>query len=498
MIETKTSLRDISAKYLPKVKVFFEGNVYPLIVASLVLFGHVTALEFYSFILIILAASLAFLVCDTAKPFIPTALTFVYLVNLKHSPGFPTWSNYYSKPYVTVTAVVMFSLLFLSAVYFIARHVAPKISFKKTPLLLPLTVLSAAFLTNGAFSSVWRPINIVFGLAEAAVFFLLFYIFYYGFEKENVNKLIDYICYVSLLVAAVLIGEIIFMYATNTEILNSNGAILKHEISLGWGISNPIGNALVVLIPTLMLGAVKCKYAPVYLAASLLVSFATLLTLSRNAILVCSLVLTASFITVYILSDSKKLLGLVLGGGACIAAITMIIFKDSVSKLLTHFTSVGASDSGRFDLWAQSFQKFLEAPIFGKGFFGWDKSELLEMASFLPTMSHNTFFQLISSMGIFGLAAYVFYRVKSLAPFFKRVSREKLMLLYSVLALLIGSLLDNFIFYFHSAFLYVILIALVFRMNDYEEDWIRTHAYGENDVPKENEEDSEDGDDCYI
>lgn len=499
MTNTKTRLRERASQYLPKLRGFFEGNLYPLLVAAAVLIGHVTALEFYFFILIVLAASTAFLICDTAKPFIPTALTFVYLVNLKHSPGFPTWSDYYSKTYVTVTAVIMFSILFISAVYFIARRVAPRLSFKKTPLLLPLTLLSAAFLANGAFSSAWKPINLIFGLAEAAVFFLLFYLFYYGFEKENINKLIDYICYVSLLVAVVLIGEVIFMYTTNPEILNSDGAILKNEISLGWGISNPIGNALVILIPTLMLGAVKCKHAPVYLIASLLTCFATLLTLSRNAIIVCALVFTASFITVYILSDSKKLLCTVLGCGICIALITLLIFRNSVAVLFNHFYLAGATSSGRIELWKESIKKFIEAPIFGKGFFGWNEADFLEMASFLPTMSHNTFFQLISSMGIFGLAAYAFYRVKSLLPFFKRISREKLMLLYSVLALLAGSLLDNFLFYFHSAFLYVILLALVFRMNDYEEEWIRTHAFDDElDLEDEDEDDSEDDDDYYI
>ena len=497
MTKTEKTTRSRAREYLPAVRIFFDGNLYPALVAAAVLLGHVTALELYSFILIISAASLAFFVCDTAKPFIPTLLTFVYLVNLKHSPGFPSWSDYYSKTYVVAIAIAVFSLLFISAVYFMARHVVKKLSFKKSPLLLPLTLLSAAFITNGAFSSAWTPANLIFGLAEAAVFFILFYLLYYGLEGENVNKLIDYVCYVALLAAMVLIGEMIFMYLTNSDILNANGAIAKEKISLGWGISNPIGSALVILIPLLMLGAVKCKYRSVYLITAILTCLTTVLTLSRNAILLCVLIFTASFITVYLLSDSKKALNVTLGFGAGATIIFALIFREKIGELLTHFSTLGTNDSGRFDLWRHATDNFLTAPIFGRGFFGWGETEITEMASFLPPMAHNTVFQLMSAMGIFGLASYVFYRVKTLLPFFKRISREKLMLLYSVLSLLLGSLLDNFVFYFHSAFLYVVILAIVFRMNDYEEDWIRAHAYNE-DYDELNDSDDEDDDDYYV
>ncbi|MBQ3017093.1 MAG: O-antigen ligase family protein [Clostridia bacterium] len=498
---TKTSLtqNELFANLISKLRAFFEGNIYPAAIAAVVLIGHLTALEFYSFILVILAACIAFFVSDSVKPFIPTLLLFLYLVSYKHTPGYPSWSDYYSQTYVVVTAVIMFSLLFISAVYYMARRVVPKMHPKKTPLLLALTLLSAAFLMNGAFTKSWTPLNLLLGLAEAAVFFILFYLFYYGLEGENVNRLIDYLCYVALLSAIIIIVEMAAMFISVDGII-SDGRILKENISLGWGISNPIGNALVILIPLLMLGAVKCKWAPVYLVTALLTCACTVLTLSRNAIIICVLIFTASFITVYIMSDSRKLLCSVLGGGVGIALVAALIFSGRIGELLQHFSLSGSDDSGRFRLWGIAFDNFLSAPIFGRGFFDFRNDAIgTDMVNFIPTMAHNTVLQLMSSMGIFGLGTYVYYRVKSTLPFFKRISREKLMLFYSVAALILGSLLDNFIFYFHGPFLYVVVLALVFRMNDYEEEWIRCHADDDDEYESEDEdEDDSDGDDDYY
>ena len=485
MTETKKRLIPLSPEAREKIQGFFGGKIYPATVAAAVLIGHVSGLEFYFAIPILLASAFAFLVCDSVKHFIPTLIPFLYLVNLKHTPGsmdgIAQGSDYYSQPHVFITAAVMFSILLASVILYTVFTLIPRIKAGgKPPLILPLSLLAAAFLLGGVFSSGWQIASLGFGFAEAAVYFLLFYLFYYGLKGESINRLIDYVCYAALLSAFVIIAEMIFMYITNDAII-ADGTIRKEAIALGWGISNPIGNALVMLVPLLMLGSVRSKYYPVYLITAALTCAATFFTLSRNAIVVCLLLLTASFVTAYFTSERKKLFGISLGCCMGILLIGALIFSEKLGELLTYFTRMGSSDNGRFELWGQSFDNFLKSPIFGRGFFDWGEMDVYEIASFVPTMSHNTVFQLLSSMGIFGLGAYTFYRVKSLIPFFKNICCEKLMILYSVLALLLGSLLDNFVFYFQGVFLYVILLALVFLMYEFEEEWARTHAFDESD-----------------
>lgn len=496
MTETKKRLIPLPPEYVEKINSFFGGKIYPAIVAAAVFIGHVTALEFYIAIPILLASAFAFVVCDSAKHFIPTLLTFLYMVNLKHSPGSMNGgtepgSDYYSQPYVLVTISIAFGILLLAIIFYAAVRIVPRIKESgKPPLLLPLSLLSAAFMLNGVFASGWQFASFVFGFAEAAVYFLLFYLFYYGLKGESVNRLIDYVCYVALLTAFVLVGEVVFLYITNDAIM-ANGTIHKDAISLGWGISNPAGNALTVLVPLLMLGAARCKYYPVYLAATFATCVAVFFTLSRNAIGVCLLAVTASFVTAYFTSERKKPFGIVLGCGMGALILVALVFSGQIGELLSHFSKTGSTDNGRFELWQQSLDNFLEAPIFGKGFFDWGEMDVYEIASFVPTMSHNTFLQLMSSMGIFGLGTYVFYRVKTLLPFFKNVSREKLLILFSILALLLGGMLDNFMFYFQSIFLYSVLLALVFLMSEFEEQWIEDNLYGDED------EDDNDDDEYY-
>ena len=72
-------------------------------------------------------------------------------------------------------------------------------------------------------------------------------------------------------------------------------------------------------------------------------------------------------------------------------------------------------------------------------------------------------------MGIFGVAAYAYYRIKTVIPFVKKFSFDKTMIALPILITIGASLLDNFIFYFYTAFLYMLLLAIVFRMHSNEK-----------------------------
>lgn len=471
VITKKSKLTDAYNKYRPLLRNFFEGKLYPFTVALAVLLGHITALELYFGIAVLLAASLALVVCDTIKPFLPTLLTFVYFVNLKHTPGVPNWSDYYTRLYVLIPVICCFIILAAAAGFFVVKNIVPVFKFKTAPLFTPLVILSAAFLLNGAFSSGWKFASLVFGFAEVAVFFLLFYLLYYGIKNEDPIKLFDYVTYLSLLIAMVLVGEVVFLFLTNDRLISEAGSIVKEEVLFGWAACNPMGFSLAVIIPLLMRGAMTSKYSLVYLGAAIVTWVSMVLTMSRNALIFGTLGLGISFLIGAFFGPRKRrtLFRIVLAVGAAAALFGTLILWNKISAVLADFLSRGFSDNGRFTLWKNSFDNFLKSPIFGRGFFDWGEMDVYESATFVPTMSHNTFFQLISSMGIFGTLAYGYYRVKTVAPFIKKFSFDKAMLLLPILVTLGASLLDNFIFYFYTAFLYILLLAIAFRMREREE-----------------------------
>ena len=151
------------------------------------------------------------------------------------------------------------------------------------------------------------------------------------------------------------------------------------------------------------------------------------------------------------------------GGSA--TALGVALFFDSLRELLRDYFDRGFSDNGRLALWKYGAESFFDAPLFGKGFFGL-RTDTFQAIELIPQMLHNTPVQIAASMGVFGLLAYGAYRVESLRHILRRPTVEKCMVGLSMLALLLSSLFDNFIFYIQPMFYYSVEFALVCRLND--------------------------------
>jgi O-antigen ligase len=263
----------------------------------------------------------------------------------------------------------------------------------------------------------------------------------------------------------VLIGELVFVYLTNDKVL-IDGFIHKEELLFGWTVNNPFGFHLTILIPPLMRGAMKIKRLSLfYFLASVLVWAGAILTLSRNAWIFSTLSFAACLIIACFCSETKWLFRSLTLIAVIIGIFGIIIFKDKLTEIFARVIKAGLNDNGRYNLWRQSFQNLKEAPVFGYGFYGFGENDVYVTVDFLPTMAHNTVFQLISAMGAVGLLSYAYYRISTLVPLFKKFSYEKLMLYIAVFVTLGASLLDNFIFYFIDAFHYALSLAIIFKLH---------------------------------
>ncbi len=469
MTRLLSKFSDFCKRAKPVLNDFFCGKLYPLAIAVLVLIGYISGIEFWLNIFVVLSACLALFVCRSIKPFIPVIFLIVYQVNLKHSPSYspqyPDGSDYYFKGFKPIIILLLAALLAASLIYYAAKHVFPCLSFKRSPLLTPIIILSAAFILNGAFSKAWSLASLFYGLAEVLIFFFLFYLLYHGLEEDRTSDIIEYFSYISLLVAMVLVGEVAFVYLTYENLI-SDGAIVREFLFFGWGVQNSMGFALSVTIPPLMRGAMKSKHYIVYLIAAGLSWISALLTLSRNAWLCSTLAIAISLIIACFCSDKKKFYRIFTVSSCVIGIIGVFILRDKASALFSKIIEVGFSSNGRVLLWKYGIANFFECPIFGKGFFGYgntDGTGAYFVISFLPDMAHNTFVQLLSGMGIFGFAAYVYYRAKTVTPLIKRPTFEKTMLYLTVAVTLGASMFDNFIFYFLTAFQYTLALSLIFK-----------------------------------
>ena len=468
-----TRIKDFFDKYKSHMQNFFEGRLYPLIVAVLVLTAHVTALELYLAIPLCLMASLALFVCDSIKSFFPVMLTFLYMINREHSPGVPNWSDYYSSGVRLGVIIFFLSVLGICFVYYIIKNVLPRTSGKRPPMIIPITVLSVAFTLNGLFSTYWSAGSLLYGLAQVLIYFVLFYVIYYGIENEDTEKLVSHLTYLSLLVAMVLIGETAFVFLTYENLFNEAGSLVKEEFMLGWGAGNPLGYSLGILIPLLMRGAMKEKYWYVYLGATFLTYGCAILTQSRNALIFATGVLGISILAACFIGERRKLFRVFTVGCAAVGCVGIVLLFGKISQLFSDILNRGMDDNGRFRLWSIGIENFKSNPLFGTGFFGYNDYITYISADFLPTMAHNTPIQLLSSMGIIGTAAYLFYRVMTLSPFLKKLTADKFMLLLVILYVIGSSMFDNFVFYIYTMFLYTIVLAITVRIYEKQNSEVK-------------------------
>ena len=448
-------------KTVSALRSFFMGKWYPIWVAFSVLVGRFTGKEVYFAIIDITLVIISLLVCDSIRPVLPNLITFLYRIPLEHGPGAPYYSDYYTTEPMANVVVVVFAIFVVALVYFYVKHKSfAGVNLIKLPLFIPLAILSLSFLTAGIFSGNRAKEDLGFAALQVLVFFVVYFILYFGLRRENMEELTDYFVYIAAMCAIVLSVEVFECYLKDATSIGSILAAAKN-VNFGWGISNTCGNVLSVLPPLCILGVMRSKKllrAIVYYGIAALAFFATIMTTSRSAILVGGVGLVSAMIVSAFAGKQKWLSRLAILGVAMVAAAGVFLFKDKVMLLVDKVFSGGFSDNGRYRIWRIAISHFKDNPWFGNGHFSLNVG--IQNSLFTPRLAHNTIFQILTSMGIFGIVSYLVYRVAGLFPFFKHFTPTKLVLLISCAVLVGESLLDNFIFWFNPLFVYNICIVL--------------------------------------
>lgn len=359
--------------------------------------------------------------------------------------------------------------IFAGAFYFFFKNrLYRNFNLKTDSLLLPVIILCAAFLLNGVFSGQWTPMGFLFSLAQTVVYGFIFMLFRYGFTEEEKNTdIMKYFSYISALMAGVIIIQLAVLFVTSDNIF-VDGAINKEGVVLGWGIWNLIGACLAMLIPMHFYGAMTSKHSWAYFLVATLTWLAAVLTMSRNALIFATLAYAVCVIIACFKGNYKKVYRIILAIGVLGAAALVVVFWSKIQALLGDYFARGFDSNGRYELWGIAWKNFLDYPVFGIGFYGFESVHQLESGSFahmgpMPTMAHNTLFELLSATGIVGTLAYGYYRVKSIVPVFKKPSLMKTMLAISIATTLLGSLLDNFAFNIYPMYFSMATLALLHR-----------------------------------
>ena len=210
----------------------------------------------------------------------------------------------------------------------------------------------------------------------------------------------------------------------------------------------------------------KERCAPLYLITALLLYACTLVTLSRNSILVGAVIFLICFITAMLVGERRKRARVAFLILMLAALIGFVLFRDVLYRAFESMIQKGFDDSNRFEIYKESYEIFRAHPSFGVGFFGlhFGTGEVLPFG-LVPEFSHNTVFQLLSATGLVGFIGYSIYRLSTMWHILRRVTVEKWMLGVAYMTLATQSLLDNYVFQIYTVFYAMAALAIVMLLS---------------------------------
>ena len=340
------------------------------------------------------------------------------------------------------------SIILVVITYHVIRY---KVSLRGGKLNLPFLLMLIAMILSIINIPDFQPIYGFYYFI--GVFYLATYVFFKGSIKGD--NLIYIIRFFSVL--GVMIAIQVFLFYIKSE--NPLELMRYGDIHLGWGLSNFVATYLVIFSSMMFYYIKNCKYKYIYLIIYIIEALAVLMTASKGGVLAFGL--TTILLIIYLIHNNPKkhlylmYLGLSIGIATLLIAINFNYFETIYHRVFDNFWD----DNDRFILWNIALEKFLAHPLFGVGFF----------AEFTGThfrLYHNTFIHTMTTMGLVGLAALIWQIVEVLKIFFKKMNKEKAILLIALIGANIHGMVDNVYYMPQFMIIFFLIVAAVENQNE--------------------------------
>lgn len=347
----------------------------------------------------------------------------------------------FNKMVVTYLATIIVTSLWVAKMV-----IKGELSFKRTPLDIPLLVFLASQVVSTLFSFDTRTSLFGYysrfhgGLASSLSYSLLYWAFVSNMDKEKTKKSVF-----ALLASAVPVSiyGILQHFGIDKDVWVQD---VQNRVFSTFGQPNWLAAWLVALFPVTWHFLVKKQKVSLYLVLNALMFLAFLYTKSRSGIL--------GFLTAYVLfwgylfvKRRKKILKTFTKVTLIFTAFTLAAgtpWTPSVQNLVTKTPKevseegpaleVGGTESGeiRKIVWSGALEIWKNYPVFGTGVetfafsyynFRPEEHNLVSEWNFLYNKAHNEYLNiaattgavgLISHLALLGFAVYIFFKKKNL------------------------------------------------------------------------------------
>lgn len=452
-------------KIISKIDGFFQGRLYPVVVALVVFAVHCLGLDSVGFLL--LSAAMAFInvCCGNTRPMVATALFIVMCVSMQNSPGYGIGgeSDYYGRTSTIVVIAVCAAMILISSFFRIAADGKIKELFRRKSLSVGILAFVVACALGGIFTKYYRIDNLVMALTMFGG--LLFAYAYWSVTVEKRDDNFLYISRVCVLVALEVVAQIGFLYLKKFDFGDPLNDAWKGNIIVGWGVSNSVGELVAFMLPFSFYIMYKEERGFWYFFVVVVSMVGIYFTLSRCALLFSVPIAIAGSIVNCVAGKNKKQNRvMVLISLLVLFVIIVVLAKTGAAqKLLRFFLDAKFKDRGRFAIWDEMFGYFKEYPVFGSGFSAYMIAH--GKISAFHGMAHNTLVQVVSSTGVVGSLAYVYHRFETVKLFVKNPSVDKCFMAAAILCFLCMSLFDSIFFYANFTVFYTAILTIVEKGN---------------------------------
>lgn len=456
-----------------RLGVRFQNSIlYPIFYAILCCISGLNNKEIYVPIVWIMCACIVFssLFSDDNKVFLVPIFMSYYCLGRDFNESFMSERGKLLQSFdlnafkgVIFCGCIMF-------VFLVARLVADgtiKRAFKRRGICFwGIITLDVAFLLNGIFSSKWVYENVIYGFIMTLGLTLSYFLVLS--MLDNSKNAVAYGCKTmvctSYLVLAQMLTVVYELYKVERFIIPyeyapSGYLINRFEITLSWGISTIITAVIILGIPAAMYLARNCKFSVLSYFSAFVFFLGALLIDSRSAMIVGAVTLFVCML-ICCVGGRNRVANRIYTAIIFIIVIGAFLYvkkTDVLPNILELLRLFDISNDSRLTLWKNGIEDFISSPIFGVGFR--DGGYVGEYDLF-SAMYHNIFIQLLASMGIVGLVAFLVHVKHVVEIFFRRFSANKCLLLMLPFSLVLMSMVDNFFFYPNFQIFYGAFIAL--------------------------------------
>lgn len=454
LTEAFPRLREVRA--LGLVRNFFRSGWFAAIATILMACSEIFGAELFVIYCYAFFGFLIFLFCDDMLGIVPMVCCGYMLFSSENNPGkFP--DALFGQPH---GQFALFYAIAVILVLLIGRLVSMLLEKEKRgapKFTVGFLLLGAAYLLSGADSPYYDGRTVLMGFVQIAALCGFYFYFYFTVRWQNVPK--GYLPMVISIIGVGMLAEIVGMYF-GEGVFREDGTIDRTALYTGWGIYNNVGCVMAMCMPAPVYFAVKHKNGWAFSILTTVFYLGVLLTQSRGSMLFGSVVFVACVIVT--IAGSKKydrLWNFAVYAAVFVAmAVSFICFKEQLNKIFDSVLDQGFNDAARFNTWRACWQRFLEYPAFGVGFYKTPGTLLTEDGmytefidgtpdgSFLALRAHNTFFQLIATGGMFALLAYAVHRIQTIYVCLRRPNMLKIVAALCVSSLLLTSMGDCHMF----------------------------------------------------